>query len=431
MSGPHALTNLTVGSVTRPASPHTPEVGGDICVVGAGIAGVSAALEAAKLGHRVVLVDALPVLGGQCANSLIGLFCGVYGNAPRFAQLTHGIFDAMFADLSRTGDIRFVESHTRNASYDEVAVGRWIENQVLAAGITVLTGASVRRVERDGDRIAAVTASTRHGDVRVRAEAFVDASGDASLTWEAGFECRVPERTIWGSQQVRIEGIRRESAPTQDELVTTLRRLGDEYGLSRKEGLVFYFPGRDTAVLNMTHVAAPLEPEEAARAQLTGRVQADRVVDFLRAEFPDAFGDARVRLYGFPGRRQTRWISSLHELTVDEVRSGTLFDDAVARTAWPIELHDRIEGYVWEKFDGDHVHYVPLRSLLPKESANLVAAGRCVDGDAGALSSVRVMGPCAAMGHAAAHVLDLVGGGRPADVDAARLRSRIAENIVG
>lgn len=427
---PHVLTNLAVHQVTRPESASAPEVGGDVCVVGAGIAGVSAALEAARLGLEVVLVDALPVLGGQCANSLIGLFCGVYGNAPEYRQLTHGIFDDMFSDLSRTGDIRFIDSHTRNASYDEVAVGRWIEDRVLAAsGIRVLTGAAIGDVVRDGDRITGLTAATRHGDVRVTASAFVDASGDASLTWEAGFECRVPERTIWGSQQVRIEGIRREAAPSQDELVATLKELGDEYGLSRKEGLVFYFPGRDTAVLNMTHVEAPLEPSAAARAQLTGRVQADRVVDFLRGAFPAAFGDARVRLYGFPGRRQTRWISSLHELTVDEVRDGTLFDDAVARTAWPVELHDRIEGYVWEKFDADHVHYVPLRSLIPKGSANLVAAGRCVDGDAAALSSVRVMGPCAAMGHAAAHALDLAGGGRPADVDLARLRKRIAENV--
>ncbi len=72
-----------------------------------------------------------------------------------------------------------------------------------------------------------------------------------------------------------------------------------------------------------------------------------------------------------------------------------------------MELHDRSDGYVWEMFPADHVHYVPLRSMLPPAAHNLVAAGRCVDGDAAALSSVRVMGPCSAMGFAAAHVLDL------------------------
>jgi len=128
---------------------------------------------------------------------------------------------------------------------------------------------------------------------------------------------------------------------------------------------------------------------------------------------------------------------------VDEVRSGVLFDDAVARTAWPVELHDRSDGYVWEMFPADHVHSVPLRSLLPPGAHNLVAAGRCVDGDAAALSSVRVMGPCSAMGHAAAHVLELAAEGQPDSfgvidfdsltsvhhIDVGRLRARLAVNL--
>ena len=123
----------------------------------------------------------------------------------------------------------------------------------------------------------------------------------------------------------------------------------------------------------------------------------------------------------------------MHQLSVDEVRAGTAFPDAVARTAWPIELHDRSDGYVWEMFDASHVHYVPLRSMTPPSVANLVAAGRCVDGDAAALSSVRVMGPCSAMGVAAAHALDLAAASGPDgsvhDIDLRRLHSRLAANL--
>jgi choline dehydrogenase-like flavoprotein len=118
-----------------------------------------------------------------------------------------------------------------------------------------------------------------------------------------------------------------------------------------------------------------------------------------------------------------------HQLTLDEVRAGTRFPDAIARTAWPIELHDRADGYVWETFEPDHVHYVPLRSMTPPGVHNVMAAGRCIDGDAAALSSVRVMGPCAAMGAAAAHALDLAGGGSTHDIDLDRLRQRVTANI--
>jgi hypothetical protein len=155
------------------------------------------------------------------------------------------------------------------------------------------------------------------------------------------------------------------------------------------------------------------------------------VLHFLRREYPDAFGNARVRSYGLPGIRQTRWIAGRAQLSVDDVRAGTRFPDAIARTAWPIELHDRAEGYVWEPFPDDHVHYVPFGSLVPAQADNIVAAGRCIDGDSAALSSVRVMGPCIAMGAAAAHALDLAGSGSVQQIDIAALRQRVRHNVEG
>ena len=84
-----------------------------------------------------------------------------------------------------------------------------------------------------------------------------------------------------------------------------------------------------------------------------------------------------MRAYGLPGIRQTRWIVGKHHLMVDEVRAGVKFDDAAARTAWPLEQHHNAEGYVWEPFAADHVHYVPLGSMIPPDADNIVAAGRC------------------------------------------------------
>jgi hypothetical protein len=425
---PHPLRDLKVATVTKQsAEPHA--VSADVCVVGAGIAGICAAVESAKLGRDVVLVDALPVLGGQMVNSLIGLFCGVFGNGPEYRQLTHGIFDGIFADLFATGDLFYRRTHTVTVGYDEVALGRWVENTVRANGIRVLTGAVLTGVDRDDERIESIRFATRYGSVDVTATGFVDASGDASLAWEAGLPCRLPEREIYGSQQLVVARVDTANPPAPGELSERVAEKADEYGLLRRDGLAFFFPGRDTAVLNMTHIEAPLEPVAAAAAQLEGKAQADRVVAFLRAEFPDTFGDAKVRAYGFPGRRQTRWVEAAHQLTLDEVRAGTRFPDAVARTAWPIELHDSPQGYVWETFGPDHVHYVPYRSMTPPGLHNLLVAGRCVDGDAAALSSIRVMGPCGAMGTAAAHALDLAGKDSVHDVDHAALGARLTANL--
>ena len=405
-------------------------VGADICVVGAGIAGVSAALEAARLGHKVALVDGLPALGGQAVNSVIGIFCGLYSNGPTPYQLTHGIADNIIRDLGAAGALHYRRGAWRSVLYDEIVLSRWIEETVRAAGITVILGAVLRGVTSEDRRILAVDLATRYGDVRLTAKAFVDATGDAALAWQAGLPCREPaEVTVFGSQMVLLEGINLDNYPEREEVSVRLREKAGDYGLVRRDGFAFSFPSRGTAIVNMTRIETPLEPVSATAQALEGKAQADQVIHFLKSEFPLAFGNARARTYGLPGIRQTRWIVGRQQLTVNDVRAGTRFQDAGARTAWPIELHDRWEGYIWETFAEDHVHYIPMGSLIPPDIDNLVAAGRCIDGDVAALSSVRVMGPCIATGAAAAHALDLAGGGSVHSISPTELQERLKDNL--
>jgi 2-polyprenyl-6-methoxyphenol hydroxylase-like FAD-dependent oxidoreductase len=425
---------VSVGThiVRRTAQGPLRKVEADICVVGAGIAGVSAAIEAARLGRKVILVDGLPALGGQAVNSIIGTFCGLFSNGTHGYQFTHGIADDILDTLGKNSDQLYYRNGplTTVVYYDEIALGRWIDRAVQAAGITPIVGAVLREVRVDGRRIQSLGLATRYGDVEVTATGFVDASGDAALIWQAGFACREPANgPVFGTQMVILENIDEAKQPTRDEIGARMKQKGDAYGLVRREGLAFIIPGRGVAAMNMTHVETPLDPIEASIKGLDGKDQADRAVTFLRSEFPECFGNARIRAYGFPGIRQTRWIVGRQQLSVDDVRAGTKFPDAVARTAWPIELHDHGTGHVWQTFDTDHVHYVPLSSMIPAEGDNVVAAGRCIDADNAALSSVRVMGPCIAMGAAAAKALDLAGTGSVHQIDIAALAARVHDNV--
>ena len=419
--------------VRREAGAAVRHVAADIAVVGAGSAGISAALEAAALGRKVALVDGMHALGGQAVNSVIGTFCGFYSNGPNAFQTVHGIADGILRDLGAQGMLHTRyggPSNTPVVMYDEVALARWIEEQVRAAGITVILGAVLRGVERDGRRIRALDLATRYGDVRLTATGFVDASGDAALAWNAGLACReAADGPIYGTQMVVIEGIDEAHQPTREDCAARLKQKAKDYGLTRESGFAFVFPGKGVALVNMTHVETPLDPIGATQKSLEGKAQADRAVAFLKAEYPKAFGAARIRTYGALGIRQTRWIVGRQQLTVGDVRAGTKFPDAVARTGWPIELHDTPQGHVWEPFGDDHLHYVPMGSLTPADCDNLVAAGRCIDGDVAALSSVRVMGPCIAMGAAAAHALDLAGAGSVHQIDAAALADRVKDNV--
>jgi hypothetical protein len=419
--------------VSRGDTPPLIERGCDICVVGSGASGISAAIEAARAGRDVILVDGLPALGGQAVNSIIGMFCGLYTPGEEGTQLTHGIADELIAELGATDDVKVVGGGVMKvAMYNEVALGRWVEKKVLDEGITPLTGAIIRRVNMDDRRVMSLDIATRHGDVRITATGFIDATGDAALTWQAGLDCRVHKNgQVYGSQMIVLEDFDGSKRPEWDEMATAIREKGADYGLMRRDGFALAYPGRNVAVANITHVETPLDPFGAAEKALEGKEQADRSVTFLKSEFPETYGNVRVRAYGLPGIRQTRWIVGRHYLTVDEVRAATKFDDAVARCSWPLEQHHNKEGYVWEIFPEDHVHTVPLRSLTVDGADNLIAVGRCIDADSTALSSVRVMGPCIAMGAAAAHALDIAGAGSVHQIDLEALKERIRPNIEG
>jgi len=423
--------DIPTRTVRRPVN-SPKRLSGDICVVGSGAAGLSAALEAARAGKRVVLVEAAPSLGGQAVNSIIGTFCGLYSNGPNVTRLTYGIADDILRDLHALGAAR--NRPARNSiilQYDEIALARWVDKAVRDAGITVLLGAIVRDAHLSDRRITALDVATKFGDVSVEADGFIDASGDATVAWHAGLAVREPETPIFGTQVVLFENFDEDAANAVDrwEMQDRLSRKADDYGLMRKDGFVFSFPGHGTALANMTHVETPMDAAGYADTVFNGRDQADRLLRFLHAEYPSAYGNARIRIYAAPGVRQTRWITGRYSLTAEDVRTGRRFDDAIARCSWPIELHhDAAEAY-WEELGDDHVHNIPLGSLLHRDADNLAAAGRCIDGDTVALSSIRVMGPCIAMGAAAAHALVLAGSGSAHQIDIDALRSRISDNL--
>ncbi len=408
-------------------------VAADVAVLGSGIAGISAALEAARLGRRVVLIDAAPQLGGESVGSMIGTFCGLYSNGDAPRQVTHGIADEILRALRAGGDASDITGRRRTiiVQYRVAALQRWIEEAVRKSSVEVLLSAALAGVRRSGRRITGLDLVTRYGPVAVTAAGFVDASGDAALAWTAGLMVREPAETIYGSLVFTLEGadIPALAALDRDELNRRLAAKAEAYGLTRHDGFVFAPPDGSEVLVNMTHLDLPLEPARMSRAVLEGRAQADRLLDFLRAEFPGAFAQARVRAYGLPGARQTRGIVGAYQLRADDVRAGTRFDDAVARCSWPIELHDDLHDVHWEEFGDGHLHYVPFRALVHHEVDNLIAAGRCIDADPVALSSVRVMGPCIAMGAAAAHALDLAGSGSAHQIDIAALKARLRANL--
>ena len=422
---------IATRTVRRAAGRLVKTVNADICVLGAGISGVSAALEAARLGRKVVIVDGAPALGGQAIGSIIGTLIGLYTHGPNAYQITHGIADDLIRDLTAEGSLLRLHHSTVVFQYDEVRLARWMERQIEAAGVQAVVGAVLAGVNFRNRRVESIDFVTRFGPLRVVASGYVDSSGDATLSYEAGLEVREPEEPVYGTLNFLIEGY---DTTTVGELVmkdvhAQLIGRGKEYGLVRHDGHLMHFPGKNFMLANIGHFETPLDPLATASMVFEGRRQADNILRFLKVEFPRIFANARVRAYGNPGIRQTRWIVGERQLTVEDIRRTDRPRDAAARCAWWVELHNTRELVHWERFPDNHVYYIPLGCMVPKDADNIVAAGRCVDADSHALSAIRVMGPCIAMGTAAAHSLDLAGTGSLHAIDLAKLQERLRDNL--
>ena len=412
----------------RPARIHR----GDICVVGSGAAGISAALEAAALGQSVVLVDAAPQIGGQAVGAALGTICGLFRNGPTPQRLTHGAIDDLFETLFAGGNaaLRRVRG-TFILDYVPNAWMRWAETRIADAGIVPLPGAIVRRVERRDGHVEALSLSTRFGDARVEANRFVDASGDAVLPWLAGLELRESETQVLGTVMAILEDVDTGLCAGYPRSLyhELIREHADEFGLVRAEGPVFVLPGTRKLLLNLTHVETPLDTAGLALAGIEGRRQVDALLALFKRELPEAFREARVAVYGNAGIRQTRTIIGLRHVTVEEVATGARPPGAIARTTWGVELHGDMSGAHWTIFDEDHIHYIPFGAMLPQGLHNVVVAGRCIDAEPAALASLRVMGPCFAMGRAAAAAAVLNSSGSLHQTDLAALQDAVRDNL--
>jgi len=403
----------------------------DICVLGAGISGVTAALEAARLGRKVVLIDGAPALGGQAIGSIIGTIIGLYTHGPDAYQITHGIADELIRDLTAEGSLLRLHHSTVVFQYDEVRLARWMERKVQEAGIQAVVGAVLTDVEFRDRRVRSLELATRFGSLRVEAAGFVDSSGDATLSFDAGLPVREPEAPVYGTLNFLIEGYDPDAVKSMkiEEIRARLSTHGTHYGLVRHDGFLMHFPGKNFMLANISHFETPIDPLATASMVFEGRRQADNVIRFLRSEFPAIFANARIRVYGNPGLRQTRWIEGTRQLTLADIRKAERPADAAARCAWWVELHSSKELVHWERFPDNHVYYIPLGCMVPKGADNIVVAGRCVDADSHALSAIRVMGPCIAMGTAAAHALDLAGSGSVHEIDLRKLQQRLRDNL--
>jgi hypothetical protein len=136
-------------------------------------------------------------------------------------------------------------------------------------------------------------------------------------------------------------------------------------------------------------------------AEIEGRRQVELYAKFLKDHVPGFEKSYLIESAPEVGIRETRRIIGEYRISEEDVLGGADFPDAIGCNAWPVERHRGDKGIHWVWIRSRGFYQIPYRSLLPRGVENLLVAGRCISADPVAQSSLRVSGPCFAMGQAA------------------------------
>lgn len=373
----------------------------EVLVAGAGVAGVAAAVAAARTGCRVVLIEREESVGGIGTRGMLRTICGLYLNGPAepAETLNEGIPREVVARLRTQAPHRTITriGNVFVLPYNSAELGQVLDSLCRREPrVTLLSGARAVSVAVDGGAVTEVVA--RQGAVRktIRLRALVDCTGngDAAIQAGAGSELAEPDELQLAGCMVRVRGLRNadESLPLKvpfvlaeavkrGDIAPTMRfttfSSGDEPG----DGyLKFSVEGTDGEDREM-------RTREATEAAVG--ILAERLEPFRGAVIAET-----SRVLDREGRR----IIGEYVLTGEDVLAARKFPDGVVRNAWPIELWERKKGTVYRFVPPGDYYEIPFRCLTVKGFSNLLVAGRCISATHEALGSTRVMGPCMALG---------------------------------
>ena len=403
---------------------HTPVVAEtDLLVCGGGFAGVAAAVCAARLGARVLLLERYGFLGGLATGGL------VITTPP----LDNGINREIGERLRGRGV--YVPCRDSGEEFDTLGmhaidpefVKYELQTMLREAAVTLQLHTLVAGVAREGRRIIGVLTETKAGRQAIRCRALVDASGDADLSFHAGAPFRLLRKPM--TLMFNMVGVDTKRVLSR---IGNLGRLRDLVKEAIGRGDIKFTLGTDTDFGAPGVNAAQLvyddeinvwsgnlpgidgtDPVELTRAEMVTRDHAMALAAYLIAKVP-GFEKARIEYTATQvGVRATRQIVGHVMPSARDVRASE-GPDTVAKPY----AHDAMR--------------IPFGALLPQGVENLVVAGRCLSAEDGILGQLRLIPVCSATGQAAgvAAALALAQGKAPAELEPPAIRKALASQGV-
>lgn len=379
----------------------------DLIVVGGGFAGACAAMEAARHGQNVLLVEKYNCLGGAASNCLVLPFMKHWTMLDGKQQmLTGDLFLLITQKMREMGG--YAEN---NRTFDEEIMKIVLNRLCVEFGVTLLFNTTVVDADVEDGKIRSITALGKSKILTLSADHFIDATGDAELSAIAGVSYHVGRQADSLCQPMtlcfRVNQVDREKFRANREMMNPLYQEYQKKGLIKnpRENVLLFNTMHDNILhFNTTRIVKldPTDPFDVTRAELEAREQVFEIMDFLQKNIP-GFENSRLLSTALQiGIRESRMIEGAYTLTVEDLKSLARFPDAIATANYDIDIHNP-EGSGTSHYyfpDGDW-YEIPYRCLVPKGFDNLLVAGRCISSDHEAQASYRIMPYCAELGQAA------------------------------
>ncbi len=439
----------------------------DVLVVGGGNAGCAAALAAARHGARTMLLERYGFLGGTATASMVGPWMTFHSGDDRIVGgIAQEMVERLVAKGASPGHITDASDYVPTITpFDPEMHKALLFEMMREAGVHLLLHAYFLQAITNDAALAGVRLATVGGERSYAAAVTIDATADAYVAASAGVRTQQgdergrvqPATLMFRLSHVDLEKTAAYLRTHPDQMRTTLktheRRAGTltaVAGLSalwdaaRESGEVhipreivsfFISPYPDEVTVNMTRVTDidPLDPDDLTRAEVEARGQTMELLQFFRSRVP-GFANARIAATATQvGIRESRRIIGEYTLTREDVLCGRQFDDAVARSAYPIDLHNPSgSGTMTRRLPPGTSYEIPYRCLVPESVEALLVAGRCISTTHEALASTRLTPTVMTLGQAAGTAAAMAARGnlRVRDVDGQHLRSALSADGV-
>ena len=421
----------------------------EILIIGGGPAGIAAATAAARCGARVMLLEKYGFLGGMGTAAMVTNFCGLHASINgSVQQIVRGVADDILERLDNLDGLR--EPHPVKAkggghdvaaqAYDTSAYKMATDDLLLSAGVDIRFHTFAVDVLMDGAQIDAVLIETKSGRKAIKAEVFIDCSGDGDLAYWSGAECVKGDdngfmaypTTMFRVANVDDDKVHNEGKPNLSALIEAAAK---DYNLPRKTGVLGSQPHAGEWRVNLTQISRDGDPIDGSDwndlgfAETEGRRQSQEYFRFLKNCVPGFENSYLLETAPQVGIRETRRIIGEHILSEDDILSCRDFEDSIGCNGWPLEQH--LKGSAkWTFLGGRGYHQIPFGTTLPKGVDNLLVAGRCASTTPEGQASLRVSGPCFAMGQAVGTAAELArrSGVTPKEIDVKALQHRLVSD---